>query len=108
MTEWTFLTNHALVLLHIAYHPMTTAREISTYVGITERAISKLISNLDEEGYITKKKVGRRIHYSINPELLLRHDNVREIAVGDFLKVLDWKNRALPETTNSTTNEMKS
>ena len=93
MSKWTFLTNHALVLSFIAKQPHITARELSSLVGITERAIRKIIADLDEAGYIEKKKEGRRIRYRINPSLPLRHDTQWDIAVGDFLEALGWKRR---------------
>ena len=93
MPEWTFLTNHALVLSYLAKQPSITAREISIDCGVTERAIRKIIANLDEAGYIRKRKVGRGMRYRINPDLLLRHDTYNEIAIGDFLQALGWKRR---------------
>jgi DNA-binding Lrp family transcriptional regulator len=91
MPGWTFLTNHALVLSVIAKQPRITGRELSTSVGITERATRKIIADLEAEGYITKKKVGRRIKYRINPKLPMRHETYQDTAIGDFLKALDWK-----------------
>jgi len=93
MPEWAFLTNHALVLSFIAKQPRITARELSTAIGITERAVRKMIADLDAAGYISKKREGRRIKYRINPELSLRHDAHQEIAIGDFLEALGWKRR---------------
>lgn len=93
MPEWGFLTNHALVLSHIAKHPRITARELASAIGITERAVRKFIADLDAAGYITKKREGRGIRYRINPDLPLRHDTFREIAIGDFLESLGWKGR---------------
>ena len=93
MAEWRFLTNHALVLSFIAKQPHITARELSSTIGITERAVRKIIADLDESGYIDKKKEGRRIRYRIHPELLLRHETQWDIAVGDFLETLGWEKR---------------
>ena len=93
MAEWTFVTNHALVLSLLARQPRVTARELSSDIGITERTVRKIIADLDAEGYITKKKQGRGIRYRINPELSMRHDAHREIAVGDFLQALGWKRK---------------
>ena len=93
MPGWTFLTNHALVLSVIAKHPRITGRELSMSVGITERATRKIIADLEVEGYIAKKKVGRRIKYRINPDLPVRHETYQDTAIGDFLKALDWKSR---------------
>lgn len=91
MPEWTFLTNHAVVLSLLAKQPRITAKDISTSVGITERTVRRIIADLDAAEYITKKKEGRRIRYQINPNLSLRHETYQEMAIGDFLKSLGWK-----------------
>jgi DNA-binding transcriptional ArsR family regulator len=93
VSEWTFLTNHALVLSYLAKHPSITAREISLDIGITERAIRKIIADLDEHGYISKRKVGRGTRYRINPDLLMRTNAYDDIVIGDFLAALGWKRR---------------
>ncbi len=91
MAGWTFFTNHAMVLSFLAKYPRVTAREMSLTIGITERATRKIIADLDAAGYITKKREGRRIRYRINPGLPLRHEMHKDTAVGDFLKVLGWR-----------------
>lgn len=93
MPRWMFLTNHAMVLSCLAKHPRITGRELAAEVGITERATRKIIADLEAEGYIAKKKVGRRIRYRINPDLSLRHETYQDTAIGDFLKALGWKKR---------------
>lgn len=93
MPGWTFLTNHALVLSVLAKNPRITGREVSETVGITERATRKIIADLEAEGYITKKKEGRRIKYRINPDLPMRHETYQDTAIGDFLKALGWKKK---------------
>jgi DNA-binding transcriptional ArsR family regulator len=93
VSEWAFLTNHALVLSYLAKHPSITAREISIDIGITERAIRKIIADLDEAGYIHKRKVGRGTRYRINPDLSMRSDAHEDIAIGDFLEALGWRRR---------------
>jgi len=93
MSEWTFLTNHALILSHIAHHRRITARELAEAIGITERATRKIIADLLNAGYVTKKKEGRCSRYRIDPELPLRHPIHGETAVGDLLQVLGWKKR---------------
>jgi len=93
MPEWAFLTNHALVLSYLAKQPSITAREISLAIGITERAIRKIIADLDEAGYISKRKIGRGMRYRINPDLSMRSDAHQDIAIGDFLEALGWKRR---------------
>ena len=91
MPEWTFITKHAVVLSLIARQPRVTAIELGTQMGITERAVRKIISDLFTAGYIGKYREGRGIRYSINPGLGLRQETHREIAVGDMLKSLGWR-----------------
>ncbi len=93
MSQWMFLTSHALVLSSLAKQPRITARELSTTIGITERAIRKIIADLDDAGYISKTKEGRRIWYHIHPDLPLRHETQWDIAIGDFLEALGWPRR---------------
>ena len=93
MPGWAFLTNHALVLSVLAKYSRITGRELSAAVGITERAARKIIADLEAEGYITKKKEGRRIRYRINPDLPMRHETYQDTAIGDFLKALGWKKK---------------
>ena len=93
MPEWTLLTNHALVLSYIARHPRTTARELANAIGITERATRKIIADLLDTGYITKKREGRRNRYRVNPDVTLRHPSHGETAVGDLLEALGWRRR---------------
>jgi len=87
MAEWTFLTNYGLVLAAIAKHPRSTAREIGDAVGVTERAAHKIIKDLDEAGYITKTRVGRRNHYRIHSDMPLKDDG-SDAAVGELLVML--------------------
>jgi len=93
MPEWTFLTNHALVLSYIARHPRITARDLANAIGITERATRKIIADLLDIGYITKKREGRRNRYRVDPDVTLRHPSHGETAVGDLLEALGWKRR---------------
>jgi DNA-binding MarR family transcriptional regulator len=70
---WTFLSNHAHVLLCLHSQPELSVREIATRVGITERAVLRIISELEEEGYLTRARVGRRNQYSFALDKQLRH-----------------------------------
>ena len=88
MSEWTFLTNHAVVLSFLARHPRITARELSQAVGITERATRKIIADLNEAGYIEKMREGRRVRYHISTDLPLRHETQRDTAIGQLLETL--------------------
>lgn len=93
MPGWKFLTNHALVLCLIAQQPRITAREISSTINITEKATHNIIKDLEADGYVTKKREGRRIRYRIFPDLPLRHDIQQDKAIGDLLGLLGWKPR---------------
>ena len=86
--SWTFLTNHAHVLLSIAADPGARMRDIAERVGITERAAQRIVADLVEEGYVTRKKVGRRNVYEIKPDVPLRHPLQRDHAVGEIVRVL--------------------
>ena len=72
-SNWTFLTNHAHVLLAIARNPDVRLREIAAQVGITERAVQKIITELQASGVVTKSRDGRRNHYEVNDAASLRH-----------------------------------
>jgi len=93
VADWTFLTNHALVLSYLARHPRITAVDLATAIGITERATRKIMADPYDAGYITKKREGRRNRYRIDPKRPLRHPSHGETAVGDLLEVLGWKRR---------------
>jgi DNA-binding transcriptional ArsR family regulator len=94
MPGWKFVTNHALVLCQIAQQPRITVREISLTIGITEKAIHRIITDLENDGYVTKIREGRRLRYRINPDLRLRDEMLQDKAVGDLLEVLGWKRRS--------------
>ncbi len=93
MPGWKFVTNHALVLCLIAQQPRITAREISMAIGITEKSTRRIITELEIDGYVSKKREGRRIRYRINPDLPIRAEAQQDKAVGDLLEVLGWKKR---------------
>jgi predicted ArsR family transcriptional regulator len=93
MAGWKFVTNHALVLCLIAQQSRITAREISATIGITEKATRNIINDLESDGYVTKKKEGRRIKYTVDAELPLRTETQQDKAIGDLLQTLGWKRR---------------
>lgn len=70
---WTFLTNHAHVLLCLAADPDVLLRTVAQQVGITERATQLIVADLEAAGYVTRTRVGRRNHYAIEPQRRLRH-----------------------------------
>lgn len=85
---WTFLTNHAHVLVCIAMEPDMRGRDIAVRVGITERAVQTIVADLVAEGYLTRTREGRRNRYGINRNLPLRHELEHNHSVGDLLKAL--------------------
>ncbi|MCW4353822.1 winged helix-turn-helix domain-containing protein [Hoyosella sp. YIM 151337] len=86
--QWTFLTNHAHVLVCIARDSGMRMRDIAQAVGITERAAQSILADLINEGYVTRTRVGRRNNYLINPDKPLRHELEHERLVGELLEVL--------------------
>jgi DNA-binding Lrp family transcriptional regulator len=86
---WTFLTNHGHVLVCLARDPNTRLRDIAQQVGITERAVQRIVGELEEAGYVERTKVGRRNSYVLHAELPLRHPLERDQAVGSLLEALD-------------------
>lgn len=87
MARWDFLTNHALVLIHVIDHPRSTLRDIASAVGITDRAAFSILRALEEDGMISRQREGRRNRYWVNIEALLRHRrqgpySVEELAEG--------------------------
>jgi predicted transcriptional regulator len=87
--RWTFLTNHSHVLVCIAEDPDARGRDIAERVGISERAVQAIIGDLVEGGYVTRERVGRRNHYTIDTEGRLRHPVEEGHTVGDLLAMLD-------------------
>jgi predicted transcriptional regulator len=88
MTEWSFLTNHAQVLVCIAHDPGVRLRDIAATVGITERSAYSIVTDLTAAGYVVKNKDGRRNRYQVQSHLPLREAITRERTIGDVLDVL--------------------
>jgi DNA-binding IclR family transcriptional regulator len=86
--RWTFLTNHGQLLLCIANEPGLSLREIGDRVGITERAAHRIVAELEESGYLSRQRNGRRNQYTIKPHLPLPDAVARERQIGDLLGVL--------------------
>jgi alkylated DNA nucleotide flippase Atl1 len=85
---WRFVTNHAHVLSCIAANPNARLRDIAQTVGITERTVGQIISQLEDAGYITKTRVGRRNQYVVHGELPLRHPDHHVHTVGELIRFL--------------------
>ena len=88
MADWSFLTNHARVLLCIAHDPGVRLRDIADRVGITERTAYGIVTDLTDGGYIVKQKDGRRNRYQIQEHLPLPETDSRERTIGELLALL--------------------
>jgi DNA-binding IclR family transcriptional regulator len=90
--SWTFLTNHARVLLCIARDPGIRLRDIAARLDITERSAYGIVTDLTQAGYIVKQKDGRRNRYQIQTHLPLPELSSRERTLGEVLAVLTGDN----------------
>jgi DNA-binding IclR family transcriptional regulator len=93
MSEWTFLTNHAQVLLCIARNGRLTAKEIAGTVGITERTVQRILDDLEDAGYISRFRDGRKNRYEIHQELPMRHPAQSGRAIRDLLELITLPDR---------------
>ena len=92
--HWTFLSNHAHVLVCLALDPDARLRDVALSVGITERAVQKIVSDLEEAGVIVRERAGRRNSYRLNLDVPLRHALESHKTVGILLSlVLDRAGR---------------
>jgi len=85
---WTFLTNHTHVLVCIAADPAVRIRDIAARVGVTERAVQRIISELEEAGYLSHERIGRCNRYKVHTALPLRHPIEQHCLVSSLLKVI--------------------
>jgi len=82
---WTFLTNHSHVLLCLASDPLMRMRDVAEKVGITERAVVRIVGDLERAGAILKTRDGRRNRYTIDLDLPLRHPIESHRTIGELL-----------------------
>ena len=87
-TNWTFLTNHSHVLLSIWQQPDIKVREIAQVVGITERAVLRIVSELSAAGFLNIEKSGRENRYTVVTDLPLRPPLEKDHTVGELLEPL--------------------
>jgi DNA-binding IclR family transcriptional regulator len=88
MADWSFLTNHARVLVCIAHDPGVRLRDIAATLEITERRAFGIVNDLADAGYVVKQKEGRRNRYRIQNHLPLREAVGRERKIGEVLELL--------------------
>jgi DNA-binding MarR family transcriptional regulator len=85
--DWTFLTNHAHVLIHLHANPDSRVRDLADAVGITERSVMNILADLEEGGYVTRQKIGRRNQYRVHPRLRFRHPAEADQPIGRLLEI---------------------
>jgi predicted transcriptional regulator len=85
---WTFLTNHAQVLLCLADTPDIRLRDVAERVGITERATQRILAELIDGGYVKAERVGRRNRYTVDRRHAMRHSAQFGYEVGALLEAL--------------------
>ena len=85
--NWTFLTNHARVLFCLADAPDLRLREVAERAGLTERAVQRIVSDLEDAGIVTRRRDGRRNHYTVNEAERLRHPNEAHRTIGELLNL---------------------
>lgn len=86
--RWTFLTNHSHVLILLSQNPSLVLREVAVRVGITERAVQRIVADLEEAGVIERERVGRQNHYRIRTDLALRHPIEAHRTVRDLVGII--------------------
>ena len=85
---WTFLTNHAHVLFCIAQDQEVRLRDVAARVGITERAVQRIVTDLESEGFLTVSKEGRRNRYRVHDGLPLRHPIERHLTINGLIELV--------------------
>ncbi len=85
---WSFLSNHGHVLVCIVRDPNVRVREIAQAVGITERAVQRILSELEEAGVMVRTRQGRRTHYEVDERLPLRHPLEAQHSVGELVRAV--------------------
>jgi DNA-binding IclR family transcriptional regulator len=88
MAEWNFLTNHANVLLCITDEPDIRLRELAGRIGISERAVKRIVSDLEGAGFISRERMGRRNHYEVHNDALMAGPVMRGLQLGALLSAL--------------------
>lgn len=86
--QWTFLTNHFHIIVSLSRAPYSRIRDLSDQVGITQRAVQRILAELVNDQVLKVRKEGRRNHYTINRKKRLRHPLENKHCIGDLLDIL--------------------
>lgn len=97
MGDWTFFSNHGHVLVCLSRDKEARLRDVAQQVGVTERAVQKIVRDLQDEGYLEVSKHGRRNRYRINNRKALRHSLQSGSTVGQLLTLLNKSDNARTE-----------
>ena len=89
MSNWTLFSNHGHVLVCLARNPESRLRDVAAGVGITERAVQKIVRDLQDDGMISITKHGRRNHYRLHRQKALRHDLEAHCTLGDLINMVN-------------------
>lgn len=87
--RWTFLSNHAHVLICVARNPDARVRDVAEQVGITDRAVQRILTELEEGDVLLRERRGRRTHYAIRDDAHLRHPLESHRRVMDLVALID-------------------
>ncbi|MEM0927079.1 MAG: helix-turn-helix domain-containing protein [Planctomycetota bacterium] len=87
-SRWTFLTNHSHVLIILHAEPELVLREVAARVGITERAVQRVVQELEQDGFLRRERVGRKNRYEVMTESPLRHPIEAHRKIGDLLHLI--------------------
>jgi DNA-binding MarR family transcriptional regulator len=86
---WTFLSNHGHVLVHLSRNSDSKVKEIAEQVGITERRTQAILADLEESGYVTITRIGRRNSYAVNPKKKFRHPSEANRPISELLSIFN-------------------
>jgi DNA-binding MarR family transcriptional regulator len=86
---WTFLTNHSHVLICLSREPDLRLRDVAERVHITERAVQRIVADLEEAGILTRTRDGRRNHYEVHADKALRHPVEAHCSVKNLLEMVE-------------------
>ncbi len=103
MPGWAIITNHGLVLAHIWRYPQSTAREMASAIRITEWTVHRIVVELESDGYIERKRVGRKNIYRVNPNIGLPQGTTGHVLLGDLLDMLTQDSGSRSPSINSST-----
>jgi DNA-binding transcriptional ArsR family regulator len=84
MRNWSFITNHSVVLMYVGRHAESTVREISLAVGLSDRGVSSILMDFEECGLVTKRRVGRKNHRTVDLAAVFRRPALQGRTLGEL------------------------